>query len=197
LLGDPDARPDSATPSTEAVLAAAAALAAQLPAPVDEVLLQGDLTGIVPGRPTDALAALLAEAAQVESRGAAVTVRFTEASVRRALDTGRTAEDLLAELSRHARSGVPQPLEYLVLDTARRHGRTRVGIASSYVRSEDPTLLAGLVEDPALRGLGLLRLAPTVLAAQAPPSALLAALRDRGLAPVTEDAGGHVVLGGA
>nr|WP_297427254.1 helicase-associated domain-containing protein [uncultured Actinotalea sp.] len=175
--------------------APAAALAGQLPPDVDEVLLQGDLTGIVPGRPSPGLSALLEGAAQVESRGAALTVRFTETSVRRALDTGRTAEDLLAELSRHARAGVPQPLEYLVLDTARRHGRTRVGMASSYVRSDDPALLAGLAEDPALRGLGLLRLAPTVLAAQATPAALLAALRDRGLAPVTEDGSGQVVLG--
>ena len=47
------------------------------PSPVDEVLLQGDLTGIVPGRPTAALAALLDRATRVESRGAALTVRFT------------------------------------------------------------------------------------------------------------------------
>src|SRR5690606_25683759 len=157
--------------------AVAAALEAQLPPAVEEVLLQGDLTGIVPGRPSPALAALLDLAADVESRGAATTVRFTEASVRRALDTGRTAEELLADLSRHARAGVPQPLEYLVLDVARRHGLMRVGMASAYVRADDPALLAGLAEDPALRDLGLLRLAPTVLAAQAPPVALLAALR--------------------
>ncbi|WP_225755158.1 helicase-associated domain-containing protein [Actinotalea sp. Marseille-Q4924] len=191
LLADDDGAPVP----TDGLSGPAAALAGQLPPDVDEVLLQGDLTGIVPGRPTPGLGGLLEGAAQVESRGAALTVRFTETSVRRALDSGRTAEDLLADLSRHARSGVPQPLEYLVLDTARRHGRTRVGLASSYVRADDPTLLAGLAEDPALRGLGLLRLAPTVLAAQATPAALLAALRDRGLAPVTEDATGHVVLG--
>lgn len=200
LLAEDDAADRAAaTPSAAGASATpggpAAALAAQLPPDVDEVLLQGDLTGIVPGRPSPGLAALLEGSAQVESRGAALTVRFTETSVRRALDTGRTAEDLLAELSRHARAGVPQPLEYLVLDTARRHGRTRVGMASSYVRSDDPALLAGLAEDPGLRGLGLLRLAPTVLAAQATPAALLAALRDRGLAPVTEDGSGQVVLG--
>ncbi|WP_149203816.1 helicase-associated domain-containing protein [Actinotalea subterranea] len=172
----------------------AAALAGQLPPPVDEVLLQGDLTGIVPGRPSPALADVLERMAHVESRGAGLTVRFTEASIRSALDLGRTAEDLLAELSRHARTGVPQPLEYLVLDVARRHGRVRIGVASSYLRAEDPALLAGLVEDRSLRALGLVRLAPTVIAAQAPPVALLAALRERGLAPVTEDATGTVVV---
>ncbi|WP_199422803.1 helicase-associated domain-containing protein [Actinotalea solisilvae] len=174
----------------------ARALADRLPPAVDDLLLQGDLTGIVPGRPSDALADLVESAAQVESRGAALTVRFTEASVRRALDRGRTAEELLAALSHAARNGVPQPLEYLVLDVARRHGRVRVGMASSYLRADDPALLAGLVEDKALRGLGLLLLAPTVIASQAAPSALLAALRERGLAPVTEDSTGAVVVVG-
>lgn len=179
---------------TEPDATPAAALAAQLPPPVDEVLLQGDLTGVVPGRPSAELSALLDAAAQVESRGAGLTVRFTDMSVRNALDAGRTAEELLADLSRHARSGVPQPLEYLVLDAARRHGRVRVGIASSYLRADDPALLTGLVEDRGLRDLGLLRLAPTVIAAQAPPAVLVAALRERGLAPVTEDPSGTVVV---
>ncbi|NCT92513.1 helicase-associated domain-containing protein [Cellulomonas sp. APG4] len=173
-----------------------AVLTGLLPAPVDDVLLQGDLTGIVPGRPSTALASLLEEACDVESRGAALTVRFTPSSVRRALDAGRTAEELLAELSRHARGGVPQPLEYLVLDVARRHGRLRAGMASAYLRSDDPALLAGLAEDPALRHLGLLLLAPTVLVAQATPAALVAVLRDRGHAPVTEDPSGRVVVAG-
>ncbi len=172
----------------------AAALAAVLPEPVDEIVLQGDLTGIVPGRPTPALAALLDRIAVVESRGAATTVRFTEATVRAALDTGATGEQLLSHLARHARSDIPQPLEYLVLDAARRHGVARVGGASAYVRSEDPALLAGLEDDRALRGLGLVRLAPTVLAATATPAALLAALRARGLAPVLEGPAGAVVV---
>ncbi|MCL3861528.1 helicase-associated domain-containing protein [Actinotalea sp. K2] len=173
---------------------AAAALEAQLPPAVEHVLLQGDLTGIVPGRPSAALGELLDSSAQVESRGAGLTVRFTELSVRGALDAGRTAEELLSDLSRHARSGVPQPLEYLVLDAARRHGRVRVGGVGSYLRADDPSLLTGLVEDRTLHGLGLLRLAPTVIAAQVGPAVLLAALRERGLAPVAEGPGGQVVL---
>ncbi|WP_298461696.1 helicase-associated domain-containing protein [uncultured Cellulomonas sp.] len=173
---------------------AAAAMAAALPEPVDDVLLQGDLTGIVPGRPTPALAALLDRATRVESRGAALTVRFTAQSVEEALDSGQSADELLAELAAHARGPLPQPLEYLVRDTARRHGRLRVGSAGGYVRVEDPTLLAGLVEDPALAELGLVRLAPTVLAAQVGPAALLAALRARGLAPAAERPDGQVVL---
>jgi hypothetical protein len=173
--------------------ALAAGLDAALPAAVDDLLLQADLTGIVPGRPSEDLEALLETCARVESRGGAVTVRFTPESVRGALDAGTTADDLLAALAAHTRGGVPQPLEYLVRDAARRHGRLRTGAASSYVRTEDPALLAGLAEDPRHAALGLVRLAPTVLAAQAPLHELLAALRAHGLAPVAETPDGQVL----
>ncbi|MGY4643788.1 helicase-associated domain-containing protein [Cellulomonas sp. URHB0016] len=171
----------------------AEALGAALPAAVDEVLLQGDLTGIVPGRPSAALEDLLDRTARVESRGGAVTVRFTADSVRAALDAGSTADALLAELAEHSRGAVPQPLEYLVRDAARRHGRLRAGSASSYLRADDPALLAGLVEDARFTGLGLVALAPTVLVAQAGTRELVEALRAAGLAPVAEGPDGQVL----
>ncbi|QHT58092.1 hypothetical protein GXP71_19740 [Cellulomonas sp. H30R-01] len=173
--------------------APADAFAAALPPAVDEVLLQGDLTGIVPGRPSAALQALLDATSHAESRGGALTVRFTPTTVRAALDAGATADQVLADLAAHARGVVPQPLEYLVRDAARRHGRLRAGTASSYVRADDPTLLAGLVDDPRLADLGLVALAPTVLAAQASTRELVETLRERGLAPVTEGPDGEVL----
>ncbi len=158
------------------------------------MLLGGDLTGIVPGRPTDALAALLARTAQVESRGAGLTVRFTEASIRGALDTAG-AQEILAALTAHARGGVPQPLAYLITDAARRHGQVRAGAAGAYLRG-DPATLAALADAPALRGLGLRMLAPGVLVALAPPVALVEAVRNAGLPAVLEDADGLVVRTG-
>ncbi|WP_407320603.1 helicase-associated domain-containing protein [Isoptericola halotolerans] len=173
---DPATTPDGPDPTD-----AARALRVVLPTEVDEVLLQGDLTGIVPGRPSPGLARLLDQAADVESRGAATTVRFSTASVTRALDHGRSGPELLAELADRSPVPVPQPLEYLVKDTARRHEAVRVGSATSYVRAADPTALAGLADDPRLAGLGLVRLAPTVLAAAVPAAELHEALRERGL----------------
>ncbi|WP_426594343.1 helicase-associated domain-containing protein [Cellulomonas sp. McL0617] len=182
LVGAPTATPDPAD-----------ALAAALPPAVDEILLQGDLTGVVPGRPSPELEDLLDRSTHVESRGGALTVRFTPDSIRRALDAGATADGLLAELAAHSRGPVPQPLEYLVRDAARRHGRLRAGTASSYLRADDPALLAGLAEDNRLATLGLVQLAPTVLASQAPARELLDALRAHGLAPVAEGPDGQVV----
>ncbi|WP_029252949.1 helicase-associated domain-containing protein [Paraoerskovia marina] len=170
----------------------AQALRAVLPEPVDEVLLQGDLTGIVPGTPTSTLAALLDATSDVESRGSATTVRFSGSSIARALDD-RSADELLAALAAHSPVPVPQPLEYLVRDEARRHGSMRVGSASSYVRSDDVGALAALAEDPTLGHLGLRLLAPTVLVASAPGPEVHAALRAAGRSPVVESADGSIV----
>ncbi|MCI2239930.1 helicase-associated domain-containing protein [Paenibacillus sp. TRM 82003] len=174
--------------------AAAAALALALPAPVTEVLLQADLTAVAPGPLESHLAQRLAALARVESRGGATVYRFDAATVRHGLDEGLTADDALRFLADVSATGVPQPLEYLVRDVARRHGRVRVGRAGSYVRAEDPAVLAELLTDRRCARLGLRPLAPTVLAAQAEPEEVLAALRAVGLAPAAEGPGGELLV---
>ncbi|MDQ1010028.1 hypothetical protein QFZ82_004513 [Streptomyces sp. V4I23] len=173
---------------------AVALLAPLLPEPLDHVLLQADLTAVAPGPLERPLAETLAVLADVESKGGATVYRFTPASVRRALDAGRAAADLHTFLTRHSRTPVPQPLAYLIDDVARRHGHLRVGAASAYVRCDDDALLAEILADKRSQGLRLRRLAPTVLAAQADPAALLDGLRAMGYAPAAESAEGDVVI---
>ncbi|HEY6795602.1 MAG TPA: helicase-associated domain-containing protein, partial [Kineosporiaceae bacterium] len=174
--------------------AAADALDAALPPPVDHVLLQADLTAIAPGPLEPGLARSMALLADVESRGGATVYRFGPATVRRALDAGTSGDDILALLAAHSRTPVPQPLAYLVQDTARRHGRVRVGSAQAYLRADDEALLAEVLADRRAAPLRLRRLAPTVLAAQAPPAAVLETLRAIGLAPVAESPDGDLLL---
>ncbi len=188
-----------AHPATTAVTAAAAAHAARLlapllPEPLDHVLLQADLTAVAPGPLERPLAETLGILADIESKGGATVYRFTPESVRRALDAGRTADDVHTFLAAHSRTPVPQPLTYLVDDVARKHGRLRVGAASAYLRCDDDALLAEILADRRSAGLRLRRLAPTVLAAQAPPDTLLEGLRAMGYAPAAESAEGDVVV---
>jgi hypothetical protein len=173
---------------------AAAALERVLPAPVSHVLLQADLTAVAPGRLEPSLARELALVADVESRGAATVFRFGPASVRRALDAGRSADDLLGLLAEHSSTEVPQALRYLVEDVARRHGRVRVGGAQAYLRCDDQAVLVELLADRRAAALRLRRLAPTVLAAQAPAETVLGVLRAIGLAPAGESAEGDLVV---
>ncbi|MEU6809045.1 helicase C-terminal domain-containing protein [Streptomyces sp. NPDC046831] len=188
------ARPPSPAQSGAHAAAAARALAPLLPEPLDHVLLQADLTAVAPGPLRRPLADLLGLVADVESKGGATVFRFTPASVRRALDAGRTAADLHAFLAEHSRTPVPQPLAYLVDDVARRHGHLRVGAASAYVRCDDEAVLNEILADKRSGALRLRRLAPTVLAAQADPATLLERLRAMGYAPAAESAEGDVLV---
>ncbi|WP_329367021.1 helicase C-terminal domain-containing protein [Streptomyces sp. NBC_01483] len=191
--------PLSETPHSPAEQAAAAAHAARLlapllPEPLDHVLLQADLTAVAPGPLERPLADTLGVLADVESKGGATVYRFTPGSVRRALDAGRSASDLHAFLTAHSRTPVPQPLAYLIDDVARKHGHLRIGAASAYVRCDDDALLSEILADKRSQGLRLRRLAPTVLAAQADPAALLEGLRSMGFAPAAESAEGDVLI---
>ena len=173
--------------------AAIAAMAKTLPEPIDYFLVQADLTVVVPGPLKRDLADELAAVAAVESAGAAMVYRVSEQSVRHALDTGRTAEAVQKFFQTNSKTPVPQGLTYLINDVARRHGQLRVGMASSFLRCDDPTLLAHAVASPALCNLDVRLLAPTVAISQAPIAEVLTALRESGFAPAAEDSSGAIV----
>ena len=181
----------------EALPALEAALAADLPAAVEMILVQSDLTAIVPGRPAPELAALLERTSVVESRGGALTVRFTPESVRGALDVGYRAEEITQEIGRYSPAPLPDSLSVLIQDAARHHGAVRVRAVSALLRVGDEATAAGLLAEPRLRDLGLDQVAPGILVATASAGQVLRELRATGLAPVTEDAGGHLVVGPA
>jgi hypothetical protein len=171
------------------------ALADLLPPPVDHVLLQADLTAVAPGPLEPDLARRLQQVADVDSHGAATVYRFTADSVRRALDSGWTAAELHAFVLAASRTPVPQPLSYLIDDVVRSFGRLRVGVASSFIRSEDEAALAALVNHPKAGALGLQRIAPTVLVSSVSIDVLLPRLRELGVAPVVEGPDGVVRVG--
>lgn len=83
----------------DAVRQLSAALDALLPAPQTTARFQADLTAVVAGASALELTDLLAACADRESEGHAVVWRITPAAVRRALDSGWDAADLLARLA--------------------------------------------------------------------------------------------------
>ena len=156
-----------------------------------------DLTVMVAGSPSAAVSALLDSCADRESRGAAVLWRFSPASVRRALDEGRSADELLAALRGIAETDLPQPLRYLIGDVQRRHGSLTVQPALCCVRSDDESLLIEVAAHRGLRSLRPVLIAPTVIAFAGAADAVLDALRTAGYMPVPADESGVVQLGRA
>jgi hypothetical protein len=169
-------------------------LSALLPEPLDHVLVQPDLTVVAPGPLQRGLAAELALVADVESTGGATVYRVSEASVRRALDGGRSASDLHELFRARSRTPVPQALSYLVDDVARRHGRMRVGETSAYLRCDDEGLLSEVLAAKNTSALRFRRLAPTVLVTDAQVSTVLDVLRSAGYAPAAEAPDGALLL---
>ncbi|WP_299449941.1 helicase-associated domain-containing protein [uncultured Serinicoccus sp.] len=165
-----------------------------VPPAVDHVLLQADLTAIAPGRLDGPARTLLRLVSDVESRGGATVHRFGEQSVRRALDLGWTADRVLEELAAVSRTGVPQPLDYLVRDVARRHGVARVGACAAYLRCDDAALLDRIEHDRALGMLQWRRVAPTVLVSPVAAPTVMDLLREEQYGPVADGADGSLAL---
>jgi len=183
------ASPDLAT-NTAPVLAA---LRESLPEPVDKVLLQADLTAVAPGPLRQDVAEEMALVADVESAGGATVYRITEASILRALDTGRAPAELHELFATRSATPVPQGLSYLIDDVARRHGRLRAGVARSFLRADDSVLLAEVLAHPSADSWELRRIAPTVLISDLPLVSLLEALRAAGFSPAAEAGDGTVL----
>ncbi len=170
----------------------AALLTPLLPAEVDQVLIQADLTAVAPGPLSRERARDLHLLADIESRGQATVYRFTAASVRRAFDAGWAAHEVHAFLASVSRTPVPQPLAYLVDDAARTFGTIRVGHAEAFLRADDETALTELLHHPRAGGLGLRQIAPTVLVSTTPIDLLIPRLRELGVSPLVESVDGTV-----
>ncbi|MFC4119221.1 helicase-associated domain-containing protein [Nonomuraea zeae] len=192
LTARPGDENDDAVPMVEHDPVLAAASTRALASVRRSALFGPDLTAVVTGPPSAELAALLDRAAERESRGAASVWRFTTESVRRALDHGYEADALLDELA--GVGTIPQPLEYLVRDTARRHGEVTVTTVGCVIQAGDPVLLAEIAAHRRLARLGLRLLAPTVLVSAAGAERTLGLLRENGYSPVPVSDSGHITI---
>ncbi|MEU7477207.1 helicase-associated domain-containing protein [Lentzea sp. NPDC042327] len=161
----------------------AAAAVELMPPAADRAVFLADLTAVVDGLPGTVLAATLDLVADLEDGDSARVWRLSAESIRRALDAGLPSEEVLLRLGVVADGPLPQAVEHLVQDVARRHGQLTVTEVACCVRAEDPALLREIARSRSLAQLGLRFLAPTVLASAAPMPETLAALRAAGYAP--------------
>ncbi|MFD4958396.1 helicase-associated domain-containing protein [Microbacterium sp. NPDC058389] len=162
-LFDPDESSTAEYPWTtvlrEGGRADAATMAPYLPAEIDRVYLQADLTAIAPGPLAPALDLRLRSLALRESRAQASTYRFTAESLGAGMGEGETAASMREFLAGLSLTGIPQPLDYLIESTASRHGLVRVSAddlsGRTRVDSADAGVLDTIAVDQALRPLGL------------------------------------------
>jgi hypothetical protein len=206
------------TPGTALLLdgpeAATAAMAALFPTEVDKVYLQPDLSIIAPGPLLAPIDERLRGMAEAETRGLASSYRVTASSVTRALTAGESVPSMRDFLSGISLTGIPQPLDYLLTDTAARFGTLRVGSldpgapdpesvvepvetttrAAAYVRSNDTALLSRLVVDPNLAPLALRRAGEHRIVTRFDATVLFWTLADARYPVVAESSDGEVIV---
>lgn len=185
--------------------AAAGSMAAHFPAHVHQVYLQHDLTIIAPGPLEPRTDLRLRTFADLEGRAQAFSYRLSSESVNRALAAGETAESMLEFLSALSLTGIPQPVGYLISQTASRFGTVRVGPldgvpphaspseARSYIRSDDTTLIGLLDVDQALSSLGLRRSEPQRMVSRFDFEVVFWALSDARYPVAAENPDGQLV----
>jgi hypothetical protein len=203
-----------ATPSTpgaallvEGVDAASASMAGLFPPEVEQVYVQHDLSIIAPGPLIASVDTRLRSFAEVEARGLASSYRVTGASLTRALIAGETADGIRSFLAAISLTGIPQPLDYLLNDTAARFGALRVGSLdpgaadpgslefgmSSYVRSDDSAILRQTAVDQNLAPLALTPDGDHRLLARFDMALVYWTLSDARYPVVAEDAAGGII----
>ena len=166
-----------------------------LPKTVDHILIQSDNTAIAPGPLEHEISQALAMMAEIESRGGATVYRFTESTIRRALDHGKTGDEIKTFLTKTSKTPMPQPLEYLIADVAKKHGKLRVGNTSSFIRCEDTALISQIMNDKKLEILALRRIAPEVVICDMDATDAMRVLRECGYLPAGESANGMILTG--
>ncbi len=155
----------------------------------DKLVLQNDMTAVSFGPLAPSVSRSLADMTdrdEVGGDGRAPAFRFTESSVRQAFDRGWDTESITGFLTEHSLSGVPQPLEYLLADVARRYGAIRVMPAQSVIVTADDVTAVEVASNRKATNLGLRLIAPTVLTSPLDPVTVTESLRALGLFPTLE-----------
>ena len=186
--------------------AAAAVMAELFPQEIDKVYLQHDLSIVAPGPLIPRLDARLRTIADVETRTLATTYRVSEGTINRALTTGETADSIRDFLNEISLTGIPQPLEYLIVGSAARFGSLRVGAilepptaanqqgARSYIIAEDATLMSAIMVDHGLIPLGLTRVGPYKAVSRFDFEVVFWSLSEARYPIAAEDATGTIIL---
>ena len=176
------------------------AMTALLPAEVEQVYLQHDLSVVAPGPLTPRVDARLRSLADVENRALASSYRVSTSSINRAMAAGETAESILEFLSSISLTGIPQPLNYLIGEASSRYGQVRVGTltdvrpdARCYIRSDDELLIGTILVDQSLSSLGFERISATRAESRFTLDVVFWSVSDARYPVAAEDARGEIV----
>ena len=174
--------------------AAAKSLESRLPAQQDRIIIQADLSIITPGPLVSSLEVQLRKFADTESIGLATSYRISPLSISCGLEEGMTEQQIRLLLQKLNGTGLPQPVDYLIRETAERFGRLRIQAATkgSLLISSDELLAKQITMDSKLKPL-MLGNSDSGITSPLDAQALYHALRENGYLAILVDEAGKVI----
>lgn len=180
---------------TKSLKDAAKHLSAALPAPVSKLIVQADLSITSPGPITPALHKDLDIFAQSEDLGLACRFRLSLMSITHGLETGLTIAQITQTLKDLSDRELPQPVNYLLAEAAKRFGELTVqeSALGTLIACSDPILLAQIGNEAGLSALMLRRTQDGKLESRLGSAMIYFNLRQAGYPAVMIDEDGQVV----
>ncbi len=179
---------------TNKLASAAKSLESKLPAQQDRIIIQADLSIITPGPLVSPLEVQLRKFADTESIGLATSYRISPLSISCGLEEGLTEDQIRVFLQELNGAELPQPVDYLIRETAERFGRLKIQATEkgSLLISSDELLAKQITMDSKLKGLMLENSAEGV-SSPLDAQALYHALRESGYLAILVDEIGNVI----
>jgi hypothetical protein len=176
------------------VPAATKALEQRLPAQQGRIIVQADLSIIAPGPLASSIEIELRKFTDTENIGLATGYRISPLSLSCGLEEGMTEKQIRALLEKLSGTKLPQPVDYLISETATRFGRLKIqaGEAGSLLTSTDELLATQILMDSKLKAFGLRKSDNGVISSME-PEALYHALRENGYLAIRVDEAGKVI----
>ncbi len=173
------------------------AIAKHFPATSSRIIVQADLSIVAPGPLDQKVEKGLRRFLDADKVGLASHFRISALSVSYALESGLAIGDIRTELSSLSEKTLPQPVEYLLTEVAKRFGRIKViadsAGSASFVEVTEPTLALELANDVRLRSLGLRQIEALRLFTKFSTDVAYFTLRDNGHLAVRLDARGKLI----
>ena len=176
------------------VAAAAKSVDQRLPAQQERIIVQADLSIIAPGPLSSTLEIELRKFTDTENIGLATGYRISPLSISCGLEEGMTEKQIRTLLEKLSGTVIPQPVDYLISETASRFGRLKITghESGSKLISTDELLATQILMDSKLKSFGL-RKSEGEIVSMLEPESLYHALRENGYLAIRVDGSGKVI----
>ena len=174
--------------------AATKALEQRLPAQQERIIVQADLSIIAPGPLASTIEIELRKFTDAENIGLATGYRISPLSISCGLEEGLNEKQIRTLLEKLSGTALPQPVDYLISETASRFGRLKVSANNngSILISTDELLATQILMDSKLKAYGL-RKSEAGIVSSLEPESFYHTLRENGYLAVRVDEAGTVI----